>query len=134
MSKPASGAAGTPVASSPPASESLFSEFEGTAIGSVLDTTFGDAWEPPADASALNIVSWKLDVDARVEDGVDKRGFNGGLERYSATWPPKLTHSHLHGAQSPVKEGESIAREPETSASTRSTASTAAKGAPAIPL
>lgn len=68
----------TPVPSSPPASESFFSEFDGTA--SVIDTSFGDgpAWEPPADASSLNIVSWKLGVDARVEDGIEKRGFNGG--------------------------------------------------------
>jgi hypothetical protein len=43
----------------------------------VLDTSFGDLWEPPADATALNIVSWKHGVDTRVEDGVDKRGFNG---------------------------------------------------------
>lgn len=74
----------TPVPSSPPASESFFSEFDGTA--SVMDTSYGDAaaWEPPADASALNIVSWKLDVDARVEDGVEKRGFNGGSQASSA--------------------------------------------------
>lgn len=66
----------TPVPSSPPASESFFSEMDGTA--SVLDTSFGDlGWEPPADASSLNIVSWKLGVDAHVDDGVDKRGFNG---------------------------------------------------------
>lgn len=85
MSKPGSGAAGvpTPVPSSPPASESFFSELDGTATGSVLDTSFGDLWEPPADATALNIVSWKLGVDAQVEDGVDKRGFNGTSLRAS---------------------------------------------------
>jgi hypothetical protein len=46
-----------------------------------MDTSFGDgaAWEPPADASSLNIVSWKLGVDAHVDDGVEKRGFNGKL-------------------------------------------------------
>ncbi|CAK9781060.1 Vps54-domain-containing protein [Cutaneotrichosporon oleaginosum] len=66
----------TPVPSSPPASESFFSEFDGTA--SVMDTSYGDAaaWEAPADASSLNIVSWKLGVDAHVDDGVGKRGFN----------------------------------------------------------
>ncbi|KAL1406348.1 hypothetical protein Q8F55_008047 [Vanrija albida] len=66
----------TPVPSSPPASESFFSEIDGTAA-SVLETSYGDiTWEPPADASSLNIVSWKLDVDAHVDDGVDRRGFN----------------------------------------------------------
>lgn len=88
MSKPAStrpssatpGFDTTPVPSSPPASESFFSEFDGTA--SVLDTSYGDgaAWEPPENANALNIVSWKLGVDAHVEDGVGKRGFNGTCE------------------------------------------------------
>lgn len=69
----------TPAPSSPPASESFLSEFDGTV--SVMDTSFGDgaAWEPPADASSLNIVSWKLGVDAHVDDGVEKRGFNGKL-------------------------------------------------------
>jgi vacuolar protein sorting-associated protein 54 len=87
MSKPGSGAASgpgtgaagtpTPVASSPPPSESFFSEMDGTIAGSMLDTSFADVWDAPADAAALNIVSWKLDVNARIEDGVDKRGFNG---------------------------------------------------------
>ncbi|GMK55478.1 hypothetical protein CspeluHIS016_0205340 [Cutaneotrichosporon spelunceum] len=66
----------TPVPSSPPPSESFFSEFDGTA--SVMDTSYGDGavWEPPADASSLNIVSWTLGIDAHVDDGVEKRGFN----------------------------------------------------------
>lgn len=29
------------------------------------------------EGSGLNLVSWKLDVDASDQDGVDKRGFNG---------------------------------------------------------
>jgi hypothetical protein len=115
MSRPASAAAGTPVLSSPPPSESFFSDFDGTA-GSVLDTTFGDGWEPPADASALNIVSWKLGVDAQVTDGVDKRGFNGELLISSAS----LHASYLDRAQPPDEEGQPIAREPQATPCPRS--------------
>ncbi|KAL7424691.1 hypothetical protein Q5752_000375 [Cryptotrichosporon argae] len=78
MSRPASvlpSAAATPAPSSPPPSESYLSDLDGSA--SVLETSYGDvAWEPPANAAALNLVTWKLDVHARVVDGVDKRGFN----------------------------------------------------------
>jgi hypothetical protein len=66
----------TPAPSSPPASESFLSEFDGTA-GSVIDTSYDAGWDTPTDAASLNIVSWKLGVNARVEDGIEKRGFNG---------------------------------------------------------
>ncbi|WWC87960.1 uncharacterized protein L201_002862 [Kwoniella dendrophila CBS 6074] len=67
----------TPVPSSPRPSESVFSDLDGTAP-SILGTTYG---EPSYDlgkveGGALNYVSWKLDVNARNEDGVEKRGFN----------------------------------------------------------
>ncbi|WVQ64963.1 uncharacterized protein L199_003133 [Kwoniella botswanensis] len=68
----------TPTPSSPPPpSESFLSDLDGTAP-SILDTSFG---EPSydigkVDGGALNLVSWKLDVNARSEDGVEKRGFN----------------------------------------------------------
>nr|XP_019001761.1 uncharacterized protein I203_05467 [Kwoniella mangroviensis CBS 8507]OCF65222.1 hypothetical protein I203_05467 [Kwoniella mangroviensis CBS 8507] len=68
----------TPTPSSPPPpSESFLSDLDGTAP-SILDTSFG---EPSydigkVDGRALNLVSWKLDVNARSEDGVEKRGFN----------------------------------------------------------
>jgi hypothetical protein len=80
MSRPTSvrpSSAPTPVPSSPPPSESYLSELDGTAP-SVLDTSVDFAWDAgAADASVLNLVSWKLDVNARAEDGVDRRGFNG---------------------------------------------------------
>ncbi|WVQ93468.1 hypothetical protein IAU59_000542 [Kwoniella sp. CBS 9459] len=77
----------TPAPSSPPApSESFMSDIDGTAP-SVLDTSFGAGdgfWdearagegEGDGDNRGLNLVSWKLDVNARSEDGVEKRGFN----------------------------------------------------------
>lgn len=71
----------TPAPSSPPPpSESYLSDIDGAAP-SLLD---GGTTEYAFDAgtasggSSLNLVSWKLDVNARDEDGVDKRGFNGG--------------------------------------------------------
>ena len=69
----------TPAPSSPPPpSESYLSDIDGGA--SLLD---GGTTEYAFDAgtasggSSLNLVSWKLDVNVRDEDGVDKRGFNG---------------------------------------------------------
>ena len=80
MSKPPSGlpsSATTPAPSSPPASESFFSDLDGTAA-SVLDGGEVYAWDQSkVDPSSLNLVSWKLDVNASTEDGVNKRGFNG---------------------------------------------------------
>ncbi|KAK8861632.1 hypothetical protein IAR55_002455 [Kwoniella newhampshirensis] len=80
MSRPSSSfpsSAPTPVPSSPPPSESYLSELDGTAP-SVLETSFNEStWDGgKADPAGLNLVSWKLDVNARAEDGVDKRGFN----------------------------------------------------------
>lgn len=70
----------TPAPSSPPPpSESYLSDIDG-AGQSLLD---GGTTEYAYDAgtasggSSLNLVSWKLDVNARDEDGVEKRGFNG---------------------------------------------------------
>ncbi|WWC68573.1 uncharacterized protein I206_102503 [Kwoniella pini CBS 10737] len=77
MSQPPTSAP-TPVPSSPPApSESFLSDLDGTAP-SILDTSFGDPSYDLGrfDGGALNLVSWKLDVNARNEDGVEKRGFN----------------------------------------------------------
>ncbi|WRT65756.1 uncharacterized protein IL334_002704 [Kwoniella shivajii] len=68
----------TPVPSSPPPpSESYLSDIDGTAP-SILDTSFGESSYDigRVDGGALNLVSWKLDVNARSEDGVEKRGFN----------------------------------------------------------
>ena len=82
MSRPAppfQSSAGTPAPSSPPASESYLSELDGTAP-SVLDTSGDFAWDDAkVESKTLNLVSWKLDVNARAGDGVDKRGFNGEL-------------------------------------------------------
>lgn len=76
--------AATPAPSSPRMSESNLSELDGTAP-SVVETSGGDygsaaGWDAGAsvDAKTLNLVSWKLDVNARAEDGIEKRGFNGG--------------------------------------------------------
>lgn len=67
----------TPAPSSPPASESYLSELDDTAP-SLIETSADFAWDARhVDPTALNIVSWKLDVNARAADGVDKRGFNG---------------------------------------------------------
>ncbi|WWC60373.1 uncharacterized protein I303_102944 [Kwoniella dejecticola CBS 10117] len=80
MSQPPTSAP-TPVPSSPPApSESFMSDLDGTAP-SILETSFGSLGDPSydiakVDGGALNLVSWKLDVNARTEDGVEKRGFN----------------------------------------------------------
>nr|XP_019050447.1 hypothetical protein I302_00879 [Kwoniella bestiolae CBS 10118]OCF29377.1 hypothetical protein I302_00879 [Kwoniella bestiolae CBS 10118] len=68
----------TPTPSSPPPpSESFLSDLDGTAP-SILDTSFGQPSYDigKIDGGALNLVSWKLDVNARSEDGVEKRGFN----------------------------------------------------------
>jgi len=71
--------AATPAPSSPPASESYLSEIDGT-TPSVIGTSADFAWDARhVDPTALNLVSWKLEVNARAEDGVDKRGFNGKL-------------------------------------------------------
>ena len=86
MSRPAPpflSSAGTPAPSSPPASESYLSELDGTAP-SLLDTSGDFAWdEAKVESKTLNLVSWKLDVNARAGDGVDKRGFNGELKLIS---------------------------------------------------
>ncbi|CAD6590324.1 MAG: hypothetical protein TREMPRED_005695 [Tremellales sp. Tagirdzhanova-0007] len=66
----------TPDPSSPPVSESAFSEIDGI-TPSVIETSADFAWDArKIDPTALNLVSWKLDVNARAGDGVEKRGFN----------------------------------------------------------
>ena len=86
MSKPPSSfpsSGPTPAPSSPPPSESFFSELDGTA--SVVETSAIDlGWDDAkVDPSSLNLVSWKLGVNAKAEDGVNKRGFNGEHSRAS---------------------------------------------------
>lgn len=82
MSRTPSNVAPTPVPSSPPPpSESYLSELDETAP-SLLDgggTDGGYAWDErkaEAGGQELNLVSWKLGVNAKGEDGVEKRGFN----------------------------------------------------------
>jgi vacuolar protein sorting-associated protein 54 len=73
-------ATATPAPSSPPPpSESFLSELDGTppsALGTGSLRDFAPA-APKVDPTSLNLVSWKLDVNARAEIGVEKRGFNG---------------------------------------------------------
>lgn len=70
----------TPAPSSPPPpSESYLSDIDGAAP-SLLDggtTEYAFDVGTGSGGSSLNLVSWKLDVNAHDEDGVDKRGFNG---------------------------------------------------------
>lgn len=40
-------------------------------------TEFAFDTSKAGEGSSLNLVSWKLDVNATNGDGVDKRGFNG---------------------------------------------------------
>jgi vacuolar protein sorting-associated protein 54 len=68
-------ASATPAPSSPRVSESYLSDLDGTA--SVIDGGDFDWDSTKVDPTTLNLVSWKLDVNARAGDGVDKRGFNG---------------------------------------------------------
>lgn len=76
--------AATPAPSSPRISESYLSELDGTAP-SIVETSGGGGeysygecdGGSGVDAKTLNLVSWKLDVNARAEDGIEKRGFNG---------------------------------------------------------
>lgn len=69
----------TPAPSSPPPpSESYQSDLDGGA--SLLDgstTEFAFDVGKAGEGSSLNLVSWKLDVNATHGDEVDKRGFNG---------------------------------------------------------
>ena len=107
MSRPPSSfpsSAPTPAPSSPPPpSESFLSELDGTAP-SLLETSADYSWEPSkVDSGALNLVSWKLDVNARAGDGVEKRGFNGRVTQLCA----KLIVSYFNSAQPSDQESES---------------------------
>jgi vacuolar protein sorting-associated protein 54 len=81
MSRPPSSfpsSAPTPVPSSPPPSESFLSDLDGTAPSLLESADY--SWTPTkVDSHSLNLVSWKLEVNARAEDGVEKRGFNGTI-------------------------------------------------------
>jgi len=85
MSRAPSGfpsSATTPAPSSPPLSESFLSEIDGTAP-SLFETSADFAWDTGhIDPTVLNLVSWRVDVNARAEDGVDKRGFNGRFAKH----------------------------------------------------
>jgi hypothetical protein len=81
MSRPNSAipsSSATPVpTSSPPPSESFQSDIDGASLLDGGGTEYGYDSGRLGEGSGLNLVSWKLGVNASPEDGVDKRGFNG---------------------------------------------------------
>ena len=81
MSRPGSSfqsSAPTPALSaSPPPSESFQSDLDGASLLDGGTTEYGFDSGRLGEGSGLNLVSWKLDVNASDQDGVDKRGFNG---------------------------------------------------------
>jgi hypothetical protein len=81
MSRPGStlqSSAATPALSaSPPPSESFQSDIDGASLLDGGTTEYGFDSGRLGEGSGLNLVSWKLDVNAHSEDGVEKRGFNG---------------------------------------------------------
>jgi len=117
MSRPGStlqSSAATPALSaSPPPSESFQSDLDGASLLDGGATEYGFDSSRLREGSGLNLVSWRLDVNARSEDGVEKRGFNGGytLERVQGN----LTSSYLDCTESPYKEGGPAERVTETS-------------------
>lgn len=58
----------------------------------------------------LNLVSWKLDVNANSEDGLGKRGFNGMRNSARQT----LISSDFDGPKSSYQKGRSAKRDTET--------------------
>lgn len=72
-------ASATPAPSSPPPSESFFSELDGTAP-SVLDTSGEFQWDAGTSGHGLNLVSWKKGVEEG-DEASDKRGFYGTSKR-----------------------------------------------------
>ena len=81
MSRPGStlqSSGATPALSaSPPPSESFQSDIDGASLLDGGTTEYGFDSGRLGEGSGLNLVSWKLDVNAHSEDGVEKRGFNG---------------------------------------------------------
>jgi hypothetical protein len=81
MSRPGStlqSSAATPALSaSTPPSESFQSDIDGASLLDGGTTEYGFDSGRLGEGSGLNLVSWKLDVNAHSEDGVEKRGFNG---------------------------------------------------------
>ena len=81
MSRPGStlqSSAATPALSaSPPPSESFQSDIDGASLLDGGTTEYGFDSGRLGEGSGLNLVSWKLDVNAHSEEGVEKRGFNG---------------------------------------------------------
>jgi hypothetical protein len=67
------------LSASPPPSESFQSDLDGASLLDGSTTEYGFDASKLGEGSGLNLVSWKTDVDAGNEDGVDKRGFNGKL-------------------------------------------------------
>jgi hypothetical protein len=89
MSRPGSSfqsSAPTPALSvSPPPSESFQSDLDGASLLDGGTTEYGFDSGRLGEESGLNLVSWKLDVNASDQEGVDKRGFNGKLGGVSWT-------------------------------------------------
>jgi len=81
MSRPGStlqSSVATPALSaSPPPSESFQSDIDGASLLDGGMTEYGFDSGRLGQGSGLNLVSWKLDVNAHSEDVVEKRGFNG---------------------------------------------------------
>ena len=107
MSRPGStlqSSAATPALSaSPPPSESFQSDIDGASLLDGGTTEYGFDSGRLGEGSGLNLVSWKLDVNAHNEDGVEKRGFNGVF-----TWKGvlgRLIISHFDSTESSHQEG-----------------------------
>ena len=107
MSRPVStlqSSAATPALSaSPPPSESFQSDIDGASLLDGGTTEYGFDSGRLGEGSGLNLVSWKLDVNAHSEDGVEKRGFNGVFIRKGMRG--KLIISHFDGTESSYQEG-----------------------------
>lgn len=73
---PSSSATPAPT-SSPPRSESLLSDIDGASLLDGGTTEYGFDSGRLGEGSGLNLVSWRLGVNASSEEGVEKRGFNG---------------------------------------------------------
>jgi hypothetical protein len=107
MSRPGStlpSSAATPALSaSPPPSESFRSDIDGASLLDGGTTEYGFDSGRLGEGSGLNLVSWKLDVNAHSEDGVEKRGFNG--VSIGKGMRGKLITSHFDSTESPYQEG-----------------------------
>jgi hypothetical protein len=98
-----SSAATPALSASPPPSESFQSDIDGASLLDGGGTEYGFDSGRLGEGSGLNLVSWKLDVNAHSEDGVEKRGFNGTAQ--VGKWRRKLIISHFDNTQSSHQEG-----------------------------